>query len=76
MLVRELGGKRYAQVMAAIATAVAPIYLALDAYLSMNCFEPVLWTMMAYLLARIINTGNQKLWLWFGVVAGIGLENK
>jgi hypothetical protein len=76
MLVREFGGKSYAQVMAAIATAVAPIYLAMDAYLSMNCFEPVLWTLMAYLLVRIINTGNQKLWLWFGVVAGIGLENK
>jgi len=76
MLVKEFGGKRYAQVLAAIATAVAPIYLALDAYLSMNCLEPVLWTLMAYLLVRIINTENQKLWLWFGVVAGIGLENK
>jgi 4-amino-4-deoxy-L-arabinose transferase-like glycosyltransferase len=30
----------------------------------------------AYLLIRIIRTGNAKLWLWFGVLAGVGLENK
>jgi len=24
---------------------------------------------------RVIKTGNQKLWLWFGVLAGIGLES-
>ena len=28
------------------------------------------------LLIRIINTGNQKLWLWFGLLAGLGLETK
>ena len=30
----------------------------------------------ALLLIRIINTGNQKLWLWFGLLAGLGLETK
>jgi len=30
----------------------------------------------AYVVIRIVKTGNQKLWLWFGVLAGIGLENK
>lgn len=24
----------------------------------------------------MIKTGNQKLWIWFGVVSGVGLENK
>src|SRR6266446_8340171 len=30
----------------------------------------------AYVLIRIIKTTNQKLWIWFGLLAGIGLENK
>jgi len=30
----------------------------------------------AFAVIRIIKTGNQKLWLWFGLLAGIGLENK
>ena len=25
---------------------------------------------------RIVKTGNQRLWLWFGLLAGLGLENK
>ena len=30
----------------------------------------------ASIVIRIIQTGNQKFWLWFGVLAGIGLLNK
>ena len=30
----------------------------------------------ALILIRIVNTGNEKLWLWFGLLAGLGLENK
>jgi len=25
---------------------------------------------------RMVNTGNQKLWIWFGILAGFGLQNK
>jgi hypothetical protein len=30
----------------------------------------------AWLLIRLIKTKNTKLWIWFGVLAGLGLENK
>jgi 4-amino-4-deoxy-L-arabinose transferase-like glycosyltransferase len=30
----------------------------------------------AWLAVHLIKTGNPKLWLWFGLLAGIGLENK
>ena len=30
----------------------------------------------ASVVIRIIQTGNQKLWLWFGLLAGIGLQTK
>jgi 4-amino-4-deoxy-L-arabinose transferase-like glycosyltransferase len=42
----------------------------------MGAFGPLLWMGCAYLVVRIIKTGNQKLWMWFGVLAGIGLGNK
>jgi hypothetical protein len=42
----------------------------------MNAFEPLFWTGCAFILVRIIKTGDQRLWLWFGLVAGLGLENK
>jgi hypothetical protein len=76
IIARELGGRRFAQTLAAAAVLVAPGFLAIDNFLSMNGFEAVLWTACALVIIRIIKTGNQKLWIWFGILAGIGLENK
>ena len=75
-IARELGGRRFAQGLAALCVLLAPGILALDHFLNVNAFEPLCWMGCALLLIRIINTGNQKLWLWFGLVAGVGLETK
>ena len=76
LLARELGGRRFAQGLAALCVLLAPGFLSLDNWLSMNPFEPLFWMGCAWLAIRIIKTGNPKLWVWFGVLAGIGLQNK
>lgn len=76
LLARELGGKRFAQVLAGVAVIVAPIYLGIDNMLTMNVFEPLYWMGCAYIAVRIFNGASPKLWLLFGVLAGLGLENK
>jgi hypothetical protein len=76
MIARELGGGRFAQGLAALCVALAPGVLALDHFISMNAFEPLFWMGCAYVTIRIIQTGNAKLWLWFGLLSGLGLENK
>ncbi len=73
---RELGGGRFAQLLAGTATMLAPVYLALASFLSMNIFDLVFWAAGWWLLARILRTGEQRLWLAFGAVTGLGLENK
>lgn len=75
-IARELGGKRIAQALAALAVLVAGVCLAMNHYISMNAFEPLAWAGCALVVIRIIKTGNQKLWLWFGLIAGVALENK
>ncbi len=75
-IVRELGGKRYAQILAGTAMFLCPIYLTMDNFLSMNAFEPVLWMLCVAISLRIIRTRNERLWIWFGLVAGIGILNK
>uniref|UniRef100_Q01TZ0 Glycosyl transferase, family 39 n=1 Tax=Solibacter usitatus (strain Ellin6076) TaxID=234267 RepID=Q01TZ0_SOLUE len=75
-IARELGGGRFAQGFAALCVLLAPGYLALDHFLNVNAFEPLCWMGCAWLVIRIINTGNERLWLWFGLLAGIGLETK
>lgn len=75
-IVRELGGRVYAQILAATAMLVCPIYLTMDNFLSMNAFEPLFWMGCVAIAIRIVRTGNERLWPWFGVVAGIGILNK
>ena len=74
-LTRRLGGGRFAQGLAALATALAPGIMAFYSILSMNAVEPLVWTGMAYALVRVIQ-GEPRWWLAFGAVAGLGLENK
>ncbi|MGE5724005.1 MAG: glycosyltransferase family 39 protein [Acidobacteriota bacterium] len=75
-IARELGGGRFAQALAALCVACSSVYLVINYLFSMNSWEPLLWMACAYVVILIIKTGNQKLWLWFGLLSGIGLENK
>ena len=76
LLAREFGGGRFAQLLAATAILFAPAYLAFDSFFSMNAFEPLFWILCACLAIRIVNGASSKLWLVFGAIAGVGLENK
>src|SRR5215471_12256809 len=75
-LARELGGGRFAQALAALAVVVVPIYLILHHWLTNNVFEQLIWTVCVWLVARAVNTGEDRYWFWFGVLAGVGFETK
>ena len=75
-LARELGGGRFAQAVAALAVLVAPMFLVFHHWLTMNAFEPLIWLGAAWCIARAINTGRPRFWLWFGALMGLGLETK
>jgi 4-amino-4-deoxy-L-arabinose transferase-like glycosyltransferase len=76
LITREFGGRRFGVALACLALIVAPTYLAGNNILTMNAFEPLFWVACAYLFVRVVKTGDERLWLWFGVVAGLGLMNK
>jgi Dolichyl-phosphate-mannose-protein mannosyltransferase len=76
LIARELGGGRYAQFLAGLCVLLSPAVLVMDNFLSMNAFEPLYWMGCMWMVARILRTGDSRLWLWFGVLAGLGLENK
>jgi hypothetical protein len=76
LMVRELGGGRFAQGLAGLAVLVAPIWLGAQNNLCLPASEPLWWGACAYFLIRLIKTGNTRLWLGFGVITGIGLLNK
>ena len=76
MIARELGGKRFAVVLTAIAVLVAPMYLSDASLLTSNSLEPLLWMGCVYFTILAAKHNEPRYWLWFGVVAGIGLEEK
>jgi len=76
LITRQLGGDRFAQGLAGLAVLLVPGYLAVDSILTMNAFEPLFWMGCVYVLIRIIQTENSRFWIWFGVLAGLGLMNK
>jgi hypothetical protein len=73
---RELGGRRYAQLLTAICVALAPQYLSNGGLLSTNCLEPNLWLGCAQFVILAIKRNDPRYWIGFGLVAGLGMEEK
>jgi 4-amino-4-deoxy-L-arabinose transferase-like glycosyltransferase len=76
MTARELGGRRFALLLSAVAVVISPILLSDGSLLTTNCLEPLLWTGCIYFAILAIKRNNPRYWIWFGAVAGIGLEEK
>lgn len=76
LIVRKLGGGRFAQALAALGVIVSGVILNFNVWLTNNAFEILFWTLAAAILVLIIKDGRPRLWLAFGVVAGVGLLNK
>jgi len=72
----ELGGGRAAQVVAALLACFTPFFLAVSHFYSMNGFDVLFWTLLWWLALRILLRDEPRLWLAFGALAGLGLENK
>jgi hypothetical protein len=76
IIAREIGGRAWAIALACAGSLCALFNLVVGNFFSMNAFEPLFWMGSVYLLVRIMNGGSPTLWLWFGVLLGLGLENK
>jgi len=75
-LARQLGGGAWAQLLAGLAIVIAPVYLMVGSIMTMNVVEPLFWMGCMLILIRIIRSGDPRLWLVFGALAGLGLQNK
>jgi 4-amino-4-deoxy-L-arabinose transferase-like glycosyltransferase len=73
---RELGARRFGIAFAAVLAATPGVWYVNDHQFAMNAFEPLFWTGCAFVVLRMINTGNMRLWLAFGAISGLGLQNK
>jgi Dolichyl-phosphate-mannose-protein mannosyltransferase len=75
LIARELGGRRFALLLTAVAVLVAPVYLSGGSLLTTNSLEPLFWMGCVYFAVLAIQR-DARYWLLFGMSAGLGLEEK
>jgi hypothetical protein len=76
LLARELGGRRNAQLLAAVATATMPALLGVGDILETTTLDIMFWSALALVVVRVGRTGDCRYWLLGGLVLGVGLANK
>ncbi len=76
LLAWSLGGRRAAQALAMLGVLMAPQFLGIDSYLSMNSFEPVFWMSAMLAIILLVRGNSPRWWLVVGLAGGLGLENK
>ncbi len=76
LIAREMGGGRTAQGLAGLTALTTLVYLAISSFYSMNVIEVALWAFAIFVVQRILNDGDPRLWLLLGLVMGAGLLNK
>ena len=75
-MVKEAGGRKWAQFFACLAFLAAPAFLRSNTLFQPVSFNQFYWLLLAFLIFRLIRT--EKAWHWYliGVVAGLAFLNK
>ena len=84
LIARELGGKTFAQILAAVAVAVSPLFLRAGVLFQPVVFDQLWWTLALYALVRLCANATRddmldttpRWWIMLGVVCGVGLLTK
>jgi 4-amino-4-deoxy-L-arabinose transferase-like glycosyltransferase len=76
MIARELGGGRRAQLLASLSTLLTLDFLAFGSIFTPDSFDSLWWSILAYLIIRLVKRKEPKLWIVAGLVVGIGLLTK
>ena len=75
-IARDLGGGRFAQVLACLAAVLAPGMLGTSSIYSMNAFDLLLWTLAVWALVNAVKGDRPVTWMALGLALGLGLLDK
>lgn len=76
VLARRLGGDRWAQLLAALATLLCPFHLMTQNMFQTVPFDQLWWLLLCLLFTRLLAGADSREWLAFGAVAGLALLTK
>lgn len=75
-LAARLGGGAFARGLAALIAFATPSYLGITGYYSMNSFELLFWTALAFLVLDVLERDRRRDWILLGLCVGFGTLNK
>jgi hypothetical protein len=76
LIAQTLGGGRFAQTLAAVASACDPVLLGASHLANTTVYDLLGWALVLLFVLRALLAGDRRAWLWAGIVAGVDLENK
>jgi 4-amino-4-deoxy-L-arabinose transferase-like glycosyltransferase len=75
-MARDLGGRRLAQIVAAVGMAISPPALYGGVVLSYVAFDFLWWVAIATMMIKLIKTNDARWWLGIGAAIGLGMMTK
>ncbi|MEO7723512.1 MAG: glycosyltransferase family 39 protein, partial [Chthoniobacterales bacterium] len=76
LMARELGGRRWAQIVAALAAAVSPMAVCMGTMLQYIALDYLWWVLAAYGVIRLLRSDNPRWWVLIGGALGLGMMTK
>lgn len=76
LVARVLGGNRVAIATAALAAALAPIAIFEGTEFQYTTFEQFAWMLATYGVVRLLESEDERWWLWIAAFTGVGVMAK
>jgi 4-amino-4-deoxy-L-arabinose transferase-like glycosyltransferase len=76
LIVKEFGGKSFAVALSAFAFLAVPIWMGLFSIFCYDCIDQMILAAFLFALVRFLRTGDRRLWIGLGVLAGIACMTK
>ena len=76
LIARQLGGSLRSMLLSSLAVMVMPVLMVFGSFYSMNAYEPLLFTTIAFFVVKMLQQQNARYWLMVGILFGLGLQMK
>ena len=76
IIVRELGGKLWAILIACLAFILSPAFLRSNTLFQPVSFNQFYWLLTGYFIVKLIQTKNPKFWIHLAITWGLAFLNK
>src|SRR5512142_991092 len=76
LMARELGARRLAQILAALAASIAPFALIQGSLIQYVTIDFLWIVLLAYLVIRLLKSEDPRWWIPIGVAIGLGMMTK